>query len=57
VTTQGLGGILAIGNQSRPAIFDLEIKRPEIIAEQVVEARERVVRAWFVLLCIVPYMH
>ena len=30
------------GNQSRPSIFDLEIRRPDLLFEEVVEARERV---------------
>lgn len=30
------------GNQARPAIFDLEIKKPELLYESVVEVDERV---------------
>ena len=30
------------GNQSRPRIFDLEIKRPELLYAAVVEVDERV---------------
>ena len=30
--------LLAIGNQARPDIFDLQIKRPTELYEQVVEA-------------------
>lgn len=31
-----------LGNQARPAIFDLEIKKPELLYESVVEVDERV---------------
>jgi 5-oxoprolinase (ATP-hydrolysing) len=34
---------ISIGNQSRPQIFDLEIRRPELLYSAVVEADERVV--------------
>ena len=40
--SEGLKDVLLIGNQSRPKIFDLEIKRPEALYEEVVEVRERV---------------
>lgn len=40
--SKGLRDVLYIGNQSRPKIFDLEIKRPEPIYEEVVEVNERV---------------
>jgi 5-oxoprolinase (ATP-hydrolysing) len=39
---EGLRDVLYIGNQSRPKIFDLEIKRPEPIYEEVVEVKERI---------------
>ena len=42
VVTEGFGDLLAIGNQARPHIFDLEIKRPSRLYERVVEAAERV---------------
>ena len=42
VVTEGFGDLLAIGNQARPDIFDLEIKRPSRLYERVVEAAERV---------------
>ena len=42
VVTEGYGDLLAIGNQARPDIFDLEIKRPSRLYERVVEAAERV---------------
>jgi 5-oxoprolinase (ATP-hydrolysing) len=33
---------ILLGNQARPAIFDLEIKKPELLYECVVEVNERV---------------
>lgn len=39
---KGLRDVLEIGNQSRPKIFDLEIRRPEPIYEEVVEVSERI---------------
>ncbi|CAP72615.1 uncharacterized protein PODANS_2_470 [Podospora anserina S mat+] len=42
VTTKGFGDILLIGNQSRPKIFDLAIKKPDVLYEEVVELEERV---------------
>jgi len=42
VTTKGFKDLLHIGNQSRPNIFDLEIKCPGVLYEHVVEVDERV---------------
>lgn len=42
VVTKGFRDILKIGDQSRPEIFDLEVKRPEILFEDVVEVDERI---------------
>jgi 5-oxoprolinase (ATP-hydrolysing) len=42
VVTEGFADLLAIGNQARPDIFDLEIKRPARLYEAVVEVDERV---------------
>ncbi len=42
VTTRGFGDLLRIGNQNRPRIFDLEIRKPELLYEQVIEVEERV---------------
>jgi 5-oxoprolinase (ATP-hydrolysing) len=42
VTTKGFADLQLIGNQSRPKIFDLEIKRPELLYEKVIEIDERV---------------
>jgi 5-oxoprolinase (ATP-hydrolysing) len=43
VTTKGFGDLQAIGNQSRPKIFDLKIRRPDLLYEHVVEVEERVI--------------
>lgn len=42
VVTKGFKDCLEIGNQSRPDIFDLAIKRPERLYKKVVEIEERV---------------
>ncbi|KAJ5802249.1 uncharacterized protein N7503_004699 [Penicillium pulvis] len=42
VVSKGFRDCLQIGNQSRPRIFDLNIKRPEVLYEEVVEVDERV---------------
>ncbi len=42
VVTKGFRDCLAIGNQSRPRIFDLAISKPEVLYEKVVEIDERV---------------
>ncbi len=41
VVTKGFGDILQIGNQDRPQIFDLEIRKPDLLYETVIEADER----------------
>lgn len=41
--TKGFRDVLFIGNQSRPDIFDLEVKCPEILYAAVIEVEERVV--------------
>ncbi len=41
VTTVGFGDILLIANQDRPRLFDLAIKKPSPLFEQVVEINER----------------
>ena len=41
VVTQGFGDILQIGNQDRPHIFDLEIRKPDLLYESVIEVDER----------------
>ena len=40
--TRGFRHALAIGNQARPRLFDLEIRRPESLYTQVVEIEERI---------------
>jgi 5-oxoprolinase (ATP-hydrolysing) len=42
VVTKGFKDCLEIGNQSRPRIFDLAIKKPDVLYERVVEIEERV---------------
>ncbi|EFA77516.1 hypothetical protein PPL_12118 [Heterostelium album PN500] len=42
VITKGFKDLLQIGNQARPNIFDLEIHRPDLIYEDVLEVDERV---------------
>ena len=41
-TTRGFRHALAIGHQARPRLFDLEIRRPELLYTQVVEIDERI---------------
>ncbi|MEZ5722904.1 MAG: hydantoinase B/oxoprolinase family protein [Paracoccaceae bacterium] len=41
VITEGFGDLLRIGTQARPELFALQIRRPELLYERVVEARER----------------
>lgn len=42
VITSGFGDVLRIGYQNRPRLFDMNIKLPELVYEQVIEADERV---------------
>ena len=42
VVTAGFRDLLHIGNPSRPAIFDLEVRCPEVLYERVVEVDEQV---------------
>ena len=39
--TQGFGDLLRIGYQNRPKLFELEIKRPDLLYEDVAEVPER----------------
>ncbi len=41
LVTEGFRDILQIGNQDRPDIFDLEIRKRDLLYEAVVEVRER----------------
>ncbi|CAG9462621.1 unnamed protein product [Pedinophyceae sp. YPF-701] len=43
LVTKGLSGLLEIGNQARPRIFDLEIATPDLLYEEVVEVDEEVI--------------
>lgn len=42
VVTKSFKDCLEIGNQSRPKIFDLAIRKPEVLYEKVIEIDERV---------------
>ena len=42
VVTRGFRDCLVIGNQSRPRIFELAIRRPDVLYDTVVEVDERV---------------
>ena len=42
--TRGFGDLLQIGNQTRPKLFDLEIRKPELLYERVHEVNERIRR-------------
>ncbi|KAK8126665.1 hydantoinase B/oxoprolinase [Apiospora kogelbergensis] len=42
IVTEGFKDCLEIGNQSRPKIFDLAIRKPDVLYEEVVEIDERV---------------
>ncbi|GMH44654.1 hypothetical protein BSKO_12606 [Bryopsis sp. KO-2023] len=42
VVTKGFQDLLHIGNQSRPNIFDLEVKCPDVLYECVVQADEQI---------------
>ena len=41
VITKGFRDLLLIGYQTRPKLFDLEIKRPDLLYEDVIEMDER----------------
>ncbi|KAM9308642.1 5-oxoprolinase [Gastrophryne carolinensis] len=41
--TKGFKDLLHIGNQARPRIFDLEVRMPEVLYEEVLEVEERVI--------------
>jgi 5-oxoprolinase (ATP-hydrolysing) len=41
VITRGFADILQIGNQDRPQLFDLRIKKPDLLYEEVIEVEER----------------
>ena len=41
LVTKGFRDILQIGNQDRPKLFDLEIRKPDLLYESVIEVDER----------------
>jgi hypothetical protein len=43
VVTEGFADLLKIGNQTRPDIFALDIRRPELLYSMVVEVAEDVI--------------
>jgi hypothetical protein len=45
VTTKGFKDVLVIGNQSRPNLFDLSVRKPGMLYETVLEIDERVLLA------------
>lgn len=45
VTTKGFKDVLVIGNQSRPDLFDLSVRKPGMLYEVVLEIDERVLLA------------
>ncbi|MGI9290780.1 MAG: hydantoinase B/oxoprolinase family protein [Gammaproteobacteria bacterium] len=49
LTTQGFRDVLEIGNQNRPKIFDLHIRKPEMLYRQVAETAGRINAAGRVL--------
>ncbi|GAA6048754.1 hypothetical protein JCM3770_003943 [Rhodotorula araucariae] len=44
--TKGFRDLIDIGNQTRPFLFQLAIKKPEVLYEKVVEVDERVIVQW-----------
>lgn len=42
LVTKGLRSLLEIGSQQRPNIFDLQIRKPDVLYDEVVEINERV---------------
>lgn len=49
ITTKGFKDLLKIGNQSRPAIFDQAIRKPDVLYSEMYEVDERVTLAGFTL--------
>ena len=48
VVTKGFKDVLFIGNQARPSLFDLEIRCPEVLYEEVVEVDERLEPTYYI---------
>lgn len=42
MVNKGFGDLLEIGYQSRPKLFDLDIRKPELLYDKVVEVSERI---------------
>ncbi len=42
LVTQGFQDVCAIGTQARPKLFDLNIRKPGVLYEEVIEIKERV---------------
>lgn len=42
LTTEGMRDVCEIGDQSRPRLFDLNIRKPEVLFLEVIELDERV---------------
>ena len=42
LVSKGFKDLLHIGNQTRPRIFDLEIRMPDVLYDEVVEVDEQV---------------
>jgi N-methylhydantoinase A/acetone carboxylase, beta subunit len=40
--TKGFGELLKIGHQTRPKLFDLDIKKPDVLYAKSIEVDERV---------------
>lgn len=54
VTTRGFGDALAIGDQERPELFDLAIRKPQPLAEATAEIDERLAADGSVLIPLDP---
>ncbi len=54
VTTRGLADVLRIGNQNRPRLFELDIRRPEPLYTAVAEIDERIAASGEVLRAVEP---
>jgi 5-oxoprolinase (ATP-hydrolysing) len=44
--TKGYRDVIRIGNQTRPKLFDLAIKKPDVLYDKVVEVDERCIVEW-----------
>lgn len=46
IQTKGYRDVIRIGNQTRPKLFDLAIKRPDVLYDTVIEVDERCIVEW-----------